>query len=78
MKKLSFLFGFALVLTVGLSSCAKETCYECTHSSQASCKVDICNKAVSATNCGGSLQTGNTNEDIKKAYEAIGFTCTAK
>lgn len=78
MKKLSLLFGFAMVLTVGVSSCTKTTCYECTHPSQASCDVDICDGGVTATNCSASLQSGNTNEDIKKAYEAIGFTCNAK
>ncbi|BDS14326.1 hypothetical protein [Aureispira anguillae] len=78
MKKLSFVFGLATVLTVGFSSCAKNTCYECTHASQASCEVNICDNAVTATNCTGSVQTATTNEEIKKAYEAIGFTCTAK
>lgn len=78
MKKVTLFCAFAAVLTAGLSSCAKNTCYECTHPSQASCNVDICDKTVTATNCNASLQTGNTNEEIKKAYEAIGFTCTAK
>lgn len=80
MKKL---LGLALCVSfaVGMSSCAKETCYECTTSSSSDCTVNICDKSVSTDgNCAGfSVSVPNaTNEDLKKGYEAIGFTCTAK
>lgn len=79
MKK-QFFAGFALLVLVGFSSCSTTptTCYTCSISSDPSCQVDICNNGVTAVNCAGSLQSGNTNEELRQAYVNAGYTCTAK
>ncbi len=80
---MKYLFALAIsaFVTFGLSSCAKETCYECEFAAgTASCTADICDqKATNSGNCGGSVATsGLDNEELKDAYEAAGYTCTAK
>lgn len=81
---MKYLFAVAIsaFVTLGLSSCAKETCYTCEHPST-SCTVDVCDGAYNqsgGTNC-GNFSTGNSgakNEDLKNSLEAAGYNCTAK
>lgn len=79
MKKQLFA-GFALLVTLGFSSCATQptTCYDCAKSADPGCEVNICNNSVVMNNCSGSLLSGNTNEELRQAYVNAGYTCVAK
>jgi hypothetical protein len=81
--KYLFAITISAFVTFGLSSCAKETCYECENTvGTITCTADICDGvATNSGNCGGSISAGSdnvTNENLKDAYEAGGYTCTAK
>ncbi|MGH1338807.1 MAG: hypothetical protein ACRBFS_22015 [Aureispira sp.] len=80
--KLLLAITFGAFITLGLSSCAKETCYTCENTvATITCTVDICDATVETSgSCTGLSvsSSGANNEDLKEAYEAAGYTCTAK
>ena len=84
MKYYKLLLCIGLGLMISMESCnstmavtnPNAICYICTHQSKPGCKVDVCDGAAIAINCGrGGLLDGNTNEEIRKNYLAAGYRC---
>jgi hypothetical protein len=83
MKKLILFLGLGIATTVAFSSCAKESCYECSLSvAGVATTQDICDGKITSTAGGLStttdLPSGQSAEDYKSSLETAGYTCSQK